>query len=226
MFEDIYFIGLANGLKPLYILQSFMKNSIVKEKQIHLITDKREGVVVEFCHQSKIPVLMMDDQLLIDKLESSKKILIAIGWNKLIHTDFLELFDAAINCHGGLLPEYRGNNVYMHSYANIADEYGPTIHYMNEKFDDGNIIVQARAKMFLEETPLIIHRRMSEMTAWILPEAIRLVENGYLGEKQKGIAKYFYKMGRIEMENLRQENIENLRAGRPLKIAKCKEWKL
>lgn len=224
MFNDIYFIGLANGLRPLYILQIFMKNPMAKDRQIHFITDKREGIVVDFCHQSKIQVLTIDDKLLVDEIKIPNKILVAIGWNKILPMDFLLLFDAAINCHGGLLPDYRGHNAYMHSYANIADEYGPTIHYMNEKFDDGNIILQARAKLFLDETPLIIHRRMSEMTAWILPEAIRLVESGFLGEKQKGTARYFYKIDRLEMENLRQKNVENLRMGKPLEIAKHKEW--
>ena len=159
-------------------------------------------------------------------MKTHPEILISIGWSQKIPEDFLAIFQFAINCHGGLLPDYRGNNVYMHNYANLSEYYGTTIHYMNNRFDDGNIILQARAKLFLDETPLILHRRICEMTAQILPEAIRLVELGYMGEKQTGVARYFYKIDRIEMESLRQKNIENIRNGRKIQFGRYKEWNL
>lgn len=111
--------------------------------------------------------------------------LICVGWNELIPTEFLDIYKYSINCHSGLLPDYRGNRAYMHVYANIPEEYGTTIHFMNNSYDDGNIIKQTKIKLFLEETPLVIHRRICELTAFILPESINLVMKGYKGIKQK-----------------------------------------
>lgn len=182
--------------------------------------------MIDFCRGEGIHVLDINDESLPDKIRHPNKIMVSIGWDRLLPQEFFPMFDAAINCHGGLLPDYRGKYPYMHNFANIADEYGCTIHYMNEKFDDGNIILQRRHKLFLEETPLLMHRRIAEMKAYSIPEAIRLVEQGYLGEKQRGTARYFYKMDRIEMETLGQRNIENLRAGRPLELSRHKEWQL
>lgn len=226
----LHFIGMADGLKPLFILQGCLSNPFIQQHDICYLTEKSEGVAVEFCEKSNIEVIVVEANNMQNSIEKVKDmnpvILIAIGWSTIIPPQFLSIFKYAINCHGAILPDYRGNNVYMHSYANIEEEYGTTIHFMNEKFDDGNIILQAKAKLFLEETPLIIHRRISEMTAQILPQAIQLVLSGYQGKKQKGYARYFYKIDRMEMECVRQKNIENIRNGLEKEITKHKGWVL
>lgn len=228
--KSLHFIGVSDGLRPLYILQGCIFNPYMRQYDMYYITENSEGIAVDFCRENNIPVIVVEAKNLKAEVEKVKmtnpEMLVAIGWSTIIPLEFLDIFKYTINCHGGLLPDYRGHNAYMHAYANIAEEYGPTIHFMNEKFDDGNIILQARAKLFLEETPLIIHRRMSEISAQILPLAIELVRAGYKGEQQKGTARYFYKMNRIEMEKLRQKNIENIRNGREKEIAEHKSWEI
>lgn len=231
--RTIHFMGISNGLKPLYILDSLVKHRVFfRDKKIFLITDleKNNGEIEKLCFQNGITVLKVDashiENNISDILPTEPELLVTIGWSKLIPMSFLSVFKYAINCHGGLLPDNRGNNVYMHNYANLSGYYGATVHYMNKNFDDGNIILKSEAKLFLEETPLIIHRRICEMTAAMIPEAIQLVWGGYAGEKQTGIARYFYKLSRSEMESLRQKNIDNIRKGKPLEITRHKEWKL
>lgn len=230
MTKNLHFIGIANGLKPLYILQECIFNPYIEQYNLYYITDSSEGMVVDFCRQNNISVIVVEAKNLKAEIEKVKKtnpeMLVSIGWSTIIPLEFLCIFKNSINCHGGLLPDYRGNNVYMHAYANIEKEYGSTIHFMNEKFDDGNIILRAKAKLFLEETPLIMHKRICEMTAYILPLAIQLVVSGYKGEQQTGIARYFYKIDRIEMEKLRQKNIENIRNRREKEIAQHKSWEI
>lgn len=226
--RTLHFIGIANGLKPLFILQEILDNPYIKKFDVYYITNAKQGVAVDFCEKNNIKMIVVDATHMEDEIEKIKntnpEFLISIGWSTLIPDTVLSIFRKAINCHGGLLPDYRGNNVYMHNYANVEDSYGATIHFMNEKFDDGNIILQAKAKLFLEETPLIIHRRICEMTANILPQAIELVISGYEGKKQKGKARYFYKIDRFEMESVRQRNIENLRNGKEKEITRNKTW--
>lgn len=107
----------------------------------------------------------------------------------------IDLFDYnPINCHGSFLPDYRGSRAYMHYWANCEEFYGASIHYINEKFDDGNIIVQGKLKMFHKEDNIIIHRRTAELCSYLLPTAINLVENKFEGEKIEGNKRYFYKL--------------------------------
>lgn len=231
---SIHFIGIANGLKPLLILQGLMDNpafvSSCEGVRLHYVTESSEGRVADFCREHGIEVVVVDPKTAEPAEgwgDEAFELLVSIGWSYMIPGSFLARFSrAAINCHGSLLPDYRGNNTYMHAYAQLADAYGATIHYMTEKFDDGKVIVQAAHKLYLEETPLIIHRRICEMTAQVLPEGIRLALEGYPGTTQQGTARYFYKIDRFEMERLRQANIEHLRAGEPLELARHKAWEL
>lgn len=50
--------------------------------------------------------------------------------------------DGFINVHPSLLPKYRGGNPYSRVIMNGETETGVTIHFMDEGFDTGDIIIQ------------------------------------------------------------------------------------
>ena len=63
-----------------------------------------------------------------------------------------------VNIHPALLPKYGGKGMYgvrVHeSVIQSGDkESGITIHLVNEKYDDGQIIFQARCKVDASDTP-------------------------------------------------------------------------
>ncbi|MGP6146542.1 formyltransferase family protein [Jeotgalibaca sp. A122] len=230
MESTIYLLGLSYGIKPRIILETLSSFPIWKERKFVYITDSWEGVAVEFCKENNIEIVKVDFNDIESDIDYFKnkdnKLLVCIGWNKKLPSGFLSLFERAINCHGGLLPDYRGDKAYMHSYANIEDSYGATIHYMNNKLDDGRIVSQGKLKLYVEETPEIIHRRISEISGMLLPDAIKLVESGYAGEQQIGEARYFYKMSREEMERIRMVNIKNMQLNEPKLTTDHKSWRL
>lgn len=47
-----------------------------------------------------------------------------------------------INCHAGKLPFYRGRNVLNWALINDENEFGITVHYIDEGIDTGDIILQ------------------------------------------------------------------------------------
>ncbi|MDI9319036.1 MAG: phosphoribosylglycinamide formyltransferase [Phycisphaerales bacterium] len=66
--------------------------------------------------------------------------------------------DKIINIHPALLPKYGGkgmygNHVHATVIANKEKESGITIHYVNEKYDEGAIIFQAKANVDSSDTP-------------------------------------------------------------------------
>lgn len=227
-FKKIHILGLSDVLKPKIVLDILKDSNFLKDREVVYLTEKKSGIVIDFCKENNIEIIIVNHTNILESTEMIKKqnadLLICVGWNRKLPIDFLSCYKYSINCHGGLLPDYRGNRAYMPLYANIPDEYGVTIHYMTEHFDDGNIIKQAKLKLYLEETPLIIHRRLSELTALILPDSVRLVEECYKGEKQKGQARHFKALTRQDMDKLRHNNIENLRKGLPKLIAPHKSW--
>jgi len=63
--------------------------------------------------------------------------------------------------HPALLPKYGGKGMYGHHvhqavFDNKEKESGPTIHYVNEVYDEGNIILQARCEILPTDHPLLL----------------------------------------------------------------------
>ena len=63
-----------------------------------------------------------------------------------------------INTHPSLLPKFGGKGMYgmnVHTAVVEAGEKisGPTVHFVNDKYDEGNIISQAIVKLDENETP-------------------------------------------------------------------------
>lgn len=213
-------MGLSNGLRPLYIMEEVTRNVVIQESDILFIGDKNEGCVIDFCKSNNINHKTFND------VSSSNPIdfLVVIGWSYFLQDDFLQGYRFSLNCHGGLLPDYRGHNPYMHAYANMEDYFGPTVHFLTNKFDDGPIVSQMRLKLFKEDTPLVMHRRLSEASAILIPLSILLVESGFKGIEQKGVARYFNRINRDEMNSIRENNEYNVAQGLPKIICNNKSW--
>ena len=79
----------------------------------------------------------------------------------------MNFLNKVINIHPALLPKYGGKGMYgMHVHeavvANKETETGITIHYVNENYDEGAIIFQAKCEVdihryLLEDVAAKIH---------------------------------------------------------------------
>ncbi|HZG73596.1 MAG TPA: formyltransferase family protein [Chondromyces sp.] len=211
--NKIAIIGSANALKPKIIVETLLEMGALQNKELISFTEKEEGIFFEFCKEKGIKTTIFQNEKLDDDTsihlakQQEADLLVSAGWPYKIPLAFLQSFKyTPINCHGSVLPDYRGNRAYMHYWANCESYYGATIHYMNERFDDGNIIVQGRLKLFMEETPSMLHRRTAELCAHLIPTAIFLVESGYKGRQVDGLKRYFNKLSPEEFEQYRKYN--------------------
>lgn len=62
-------------------------------------------------------------------------------FGRLIKPSFINYVNGnCINIHGAILPDYRGLFAYNHGLLNEEEQWGVTAHYVNERFDEGEII--------------------------------------------------------------------------------------
>jgi len=83
-----------------------------------------------------------------------------------------------VNCHGALLPKYRGLMPSFWTLANGEKFGGVSVHYVNEKIDDGPIIVQKKYSIIPNESLENLMLRSKKIAADAIIECVRLVENG------------------------------------------------
>ncbi len=85
-----------------------------------------------------------------------------------------------INIHPALLPKYGGKGMYgmyVHQavIGNGEKQSGITVHYVNEVYDDGGIILQESLEISKGETPESLARRVHELEYEYYPRAIESV---------------------------------------------------
>jgi len=92
-------------------------------------------------------------------LKSRIDFVVLAGFLWLVPENILETYEnRIINIHPALRPRYGGKGMYgdrVHKavIANSDRESGITIHYVNKKYDEGDIIFQTRCKVAPSETP-------------------------------------------------------------------------
>lgn len=90
-----------------------------------------------------------------------------------------------INIHPALLPEYGGKNMYgmkVHEAVIRNREHfsGITIHHVNERYDDGNIIFQAKCRVEESDTAESLAGKIHELEHRYYPEVIEKLVNKVL----------------------------------------------
>lgn len=87
-----------------------------------------------------------------------------------------------INIHPALLPKYGGKGMYGRAvHQAVLDakepESGITIHYVDEWYDHGNIIFQARCPIGKEDTPETLAQKVHELEHWHYSKVIEQLLN-------------------------------------------------
>lgn len=102
--------------------------------------------------------------MLLKKLEIDLLVLAGFLWK--VPDSFIKAFPGAIiNIHPALLPDYGGKGMYgnrVHEavIANKEAFSGITIHFVDEHYDNGDIILQAKCPVLADDTPETLAQRI------------------------------------------------------------------
>ncbi|MGK7392159.1 MAG: phosphoribosylglycinamide formyltransferase [Candidatus Cyclobacteriaceae bacterium M2_1C_046] len=110
--------------------------------------------------------------------ENSIDFMVLAGFLWLIPTNIINRYsNKIINIHPALLPKFGGKGMYgasVHEAVKAAKEKetGITIHYVNESYDEGNIIFQAHCPVFPEDSVEDIQKRVHALEYEHFPSII------------------------------------------------------
>jgi phosphoribosylglycinamide formyltransferase-1 len=153
--KHIAIFASGGGSNAESILQHFSPH---EEISISLImTNNPNAGVIQRAHRWQVPCLVLNkkhfrDGGFLTKLMQQYDIdLIALaGYLKLIPTPLIQAFPQTIlNIHPALLPKFGGKGMYgmnVHEAVILSGEThsGMTIHRVNERYDEGEILFQAK----------------------------------------------------------------------------------
>ena len=84
----------------------------------------------------------------------------------------------ALNLHGSYLPKYRGRAPVNWAILDGATETGLTLHYMVRKPDAGDIVVQGKVSIELDDTAESVFNKLVPVATEIMREALPLLREG------------------------------------------------
>jgi phosphoribosylglycinamide formyltransferase 1 len=116
--------------------------------------------------------------------QSEAKLVCMAGFLQLVNIpdDFL---GRIMNIHPSLIPAFSGKGYYGHRVHEAAIEYGVkvsgcTVHFADNVYDHGPIILQRTVPVHADDTPDSLAARVFEQECEAYPEAIRLFSEGRL----------------------------------------------
>ena len=130
-----------------------------------VVSNNKDAYANQRAKNLGIPLIMIDRQSFNDKSFSDKlksmnvDLIVLAGFLWLIPQHLIDAFpNKIINIHPALLPKYGGKGFYGHHVheavvAAHEKESGITIHYVNERYDSGDIIFQTTVALSQYDTP-------------------------------------------------------------------------
>ena len=180
-------MDLLNMYGPWYFQWKF-RNYIVKKLQAKVFNDimgstRRCYSVRAVAKKYGIPVHDMPDVNAEPFLEMLRKnevdFIVSISGTQLYKRKLREQTPwGIVNCHGALLPKYRGLMPSFWTLANDAREGGVSVHYVDKKLDNGPIVVQRSYRIHPHDTLEDVMTRSKDLAAEAIIETVRKVEAG------------------------------------------------
>jgi phosphoribosylglycinamide formyltransferase-1 len=173
----------GSGSNAQKIMEHFQNSA--KAQVALILSNKKDAYVLTRADNFGVPTAVFDktnfyeNRQVLDLLQNNKiDFIVLAGFLWLMPTNIIQAFPKRIiNIHPALLPKYGGKGMYgmkVHEavWQNKETESGITIHYVNEKYDEGQIIFQAHCQIVAEDNPDSIAQKVHELEYMYFSEVI------------------------------------------------------
>jgi len=181
--KNIAIMASGAGSNAQKIIEYFSNR---KDISVHLIiSNKKDAGVLSISKLSGISTLVItkdsfyhSTDLLVQLEKHQIDFIVLAGFLWLIPTYLIQKYpDRMVNIHPALLPKYGGKGMYghfVHEAVHEAKELysGITIHYVNEKYDEGSVVFQEKCEISPSDQPLDIAKKVQLLEHTYYPVVI------------------------------------------------------
>ena len=178
----------GTGSNAVNIIEYFEKSSVAEI--VLVISNKADALAVRKAQNKGVKAVVFNN-------ESFKKNGVVLNYLRSVAIDFVVLAgflmkvpsdiihaypNKIINLHPSLLPKYGGKGMYgkrVHSAVIEAQESesGISIHFVNEEYDEGAIIFQAKVSVEKGESVEVLAQKIQQLEHRFFPKVIERVIN-------------------------------------------------
>lgn len=178
-----------------------LRHMIAEYEVVGLVCKSRDMLfgtdMYKICVDNAVPIFGTDEMYsLLERGEFPKAdIAISNTYGRLIRKELISHVNGmCINFHGAILPDYKGLFAYNHGLLNEEQEWGVTAHFVNEKFDEGEII--EISKFRIDPKSISVKELEEQTQKKALELTVELLRRFELGESftshpQEGRGRYY-----------------------------------
>ncbi len=180
----IIIFASGSGTNAENIIEYFKNSTLAKVT--YVLSNNENAGVLERAKRLKVPYKVfakneMGTDSFLNFLREHADFIVLAGFLLKIPDQMVGLFpNSIVNIHPALLPKYGGKGMYgMHVHravvANKETETGITIHYVNERYDEGTIIFQKKVALKSNDTPEDVAAKIHVLEQENFPKVIEKV---------------------------------------------------
>lgn len=189
--KNIAVFASGNGSNFQAIIDAVRKN-ILKVNIKLLVCDNPNAFVLERARRAKIKTLLLKSKDYADKKSSEEEIVrnleaekidlvILAGFMRMLSGHIISRYQGKIlNIHPALLPAFKGVSAIKDAFDYGVKVTGVTVHFVDEKMDNGPIILQEPLRIKESDTLEKLGERIHRVEHKIYPQAIQLFISGNL----------------------------------------------
>lgn len=194
-FLNIAVFGSGRGSNFQAILQAIQRGTIPNAAIRVVISNNSAAGILEIARGSGIPAEHISEKqfssetdfvnhLLATLRSYDVNFIVLAGYMKRVPQQIINQFRRRIiNIHPALLPKFGGQGMYgmrVHEAVLAAGEKvsGASVHYVDEEYDHGEVILQRRVEVKPDDTPESLAARVLKIEHELYPEVLRQIAEG------------------------------------------------
>jgi phosphoribosylglycinamide formyltransferase-1 len=181
--QRIAIFASGTGTNTVRIIEYFKGHSTIEVPLV--LSNKAEAPVLEKAKSLGVEAYafnrgqLYETNQVIEKLEAEKiDVIVLAGFLWKVPDNLLKAYpDRIINIHPALLPKFGGKGMYgMHVHRAVKEadetETGISIHLVNEEYDKGRMLFQAKCEVTEADTPETIAQKVHTLEHAHFPQQI------------------------------------------------------
>ena len=167
----------SHGGSDLQAIIDGCKNNKINAEVVVVISNNGDSMALQRAKNEKIPAYhlsakksgsedVLAQEILTVLSQYGVDMIFLAGSMRMLHTSILEKYNNRIfNIHPALLPKFGGKGMFgMNVHTAVVESgekiSGPTVHFVNDKYDEGNIISQSIVVLDEDETPESLSKKV------------------------------------------------------------------
>ena len=176
----------GTGTNAINIIEYFEKNSVADVALV--VSNKTDALAVEKAQNKGVKTIVFNNEsfkknsIVLNYLESeSIDFIVLAGFLMKVPNDIIHAYpNKIVNLHPSLLPKYGGKGMYgNHVHRAVIEaqesESGISIHFVNEEYDEGAIIFQAKVSVEKKDSVEVLAQKIRQLEHRFFPKIIEQV---------------------------------------------------